>query len=172
MWIGSSSYWKFQVVGWGTFALINVIFAAAFERMVDDYSTHMVLIRLGIFTLTGLILTHLMRAVILRLHTVQKAVEIQLAQLFFISVIFSLVAGALYMRINLHFGLLNEGEMKFADRPLLLIMSGGFFFFINIVIWNLVYFTYHYVTQSRKQQLDALKIESLIKELELKAMAS
>jgi hypothetical protein len=170
--IGSSSYWLFQVVGWGSFALVNVLLATAFEKMGDEDSRRMVFTRLGIFLVTGIAFTHLMRAVILRLRTMQKRLEIQFAQLLFISVIFSVIAGASYMKACLHFGILNEEEWRFADRPALLAMSGGFFFFVNIVIWNLIYFSYHYVIQSRKQQRDALKLQSLIKELEPEAMAS
>ena len=170
--IGSSSYWKFQIVGWGSWALINIFLAMAFERMNDEDSRRLVFTRLGIFVLSGIVFTHIMRALIRRLHTLQKAVEIQFAQLFFISIIFSLVSAIFYMKTCIHLGLLNDGEWRFIDKPLLLIMNGAFYFFINIVIWNLIYFSYHYVTQSRKQQRDALKIESLVKELELKAMAS
>ncbi|TXJ22664.1 MAG: hypothetical protein E6Q24_20480 [Chitinophagaceae bacterium] len=172
MWIGSSLYWKFQVVGWGVFGLINILLAFFFEKLGDAESTKLILTRLGIFLLVGIVLTHIMRAVILRLHTLQRGAEIQLAQLFFISVIFSLITATLYMRACEHLGLLNDGEKRFMDNPLLLVLSSTFYFFINIVIWNLIYFSYNYVTQSRKQQLDALKIESLIKELELEAMAS
>jgi hypothetical protein len=172
MWIGSSLYWKFQVVGWGAFGLINILLAFFFEKLGDAESTKLILTRLGIFLLVGIVLTHIMRAVILRLHTLQRGAEIQLAQLFFISVIFSLITATLYMQACEHLGLLNEGEKRFMDNPLLLVLSGTFYFFINIVIWNLIYFSYNYVTQSRKQQLDALKIESMIKELEMKAMAS
>ncbi len=59
---------------------------------------------------------------------------------------------------------------KFTDQPLLLILSGAFYFFVNIFIWNLIYFIYHYVTKSRKQQLDTLQLEALVKELELKTI--
>jgi LytS/YehU family sensor histidine kinase len=53
---------------------------------------------------------------------------------------------------------------------LLLVMSGTFYFFVYFFIWNLIYFTYHYVSKSRKQQLDTLQLEALVKELELKTI--
>jgi two-component system, LytTR family, sensor kinase len=49
-------------------------------------------------------------------------------------------------------------------------MSGAFYFFVYFFIWNLIYFTYHYVSKSRKQQLDTLQLEALVKELELKTI--
>jgi two-component system LytT family sensor kinase len=37
-------------------------------------------------------------------------------------------------------------------------------------IWNCIYFIYHYVEKSRKQQFDTLKLEALVKELELQTI--
>lgn len=56
------------------------------------------------------------------------------------------------------------------SNKVLLIASGAFYFFVYFFIWNLLYFIYHYVTKSRKQQLDTLRLESLVKELELKTI--
>ena len=37
-------------------------------------------------------------------------------------------------------------------------------------MWNCIYFIYHYIEKSRRQQVDTLKLEALIKELELKTI--
>src|SRR4029079_7160770 len=42
--------------------------------------------------------------------------------------------------------------------------------FIYYFIWNVIYFMYHYIGKSQKQQLETLQLESLIKELELKTI--
>jgi two-component system, LytTR family, sensor kinase len=43
-------------------------------------------------------------------------------------------------------------------------------FFILLLIWNFIYFMYHYIAKSRKQQMDTLQLEALVKELELKTI--
>jgi two-component system, LytTR family, sensor kinase len=43
---------------------------------------------------------------------------------------------------------------------------------IVIIPWTLLYYFYHYVEKSRIQQLDTLKLESMVKELELKTIKS
>ena len=53
---------------------------------------------------------------------------------------------------------------------MVLVLSGGFSYFILFFIWNLIYFMFHYVTKSQKQQMDTLRLESLVKELELKTI--
>jgi two-component system, LytTR family, sensor kinase len=41
---------------------------------------------------------------------------------------------------------------------------------VYFFIWNLIYFISHYIPKSRKQQLDTLRLESLVKELELQTI--
>mgnify|MGYP003452110793 FL=1 len=41
-----------------------------------------------------------------------------------------------------------------------------------IALWFLIYIVYHYVEKNRKDQLDRLKLESTVKELELKTIKS
>lgn len=168
----TSRYWLFQAGGWGLFALINIFFAYSFHRMGDMESRRVIFTRLGIFVLLGILITHFMRFLIIRLNTLQKPIEKQLLQFFFITIIFALVTATFYMEACNHFGLLNDQEKIFIDKPFLLILSGAFYFFINIFIWNLIYFMYHYISKSRKQQLDTLQLEALVKELELKTIKS
>ena len=52
------------------------------------------------------------------------------------------------------------------------ITSNIFSSFIYLFIWNCIYFIYHYVSESRKNQLDNLKLEALVKSLELKTIKS
>ncbi|MDP9231071.1 MAG: histidine kinase [Bacteroidota bacterium] len=168
--IGNKRYWLFQFVGWGLFALINIFFAYSFERLNDAQARWVFFGRLGIFVLLGIFFTHLMRYVVIRSNTLQKPLEKQILQFLFITVFFALIPATFYMEACNRFNLLNDGEKKFINKPFLLILSGAFYFFINIIIWNLVYFIYHYVTKSRKQQLDTLQLEALVKELELQTI--
>jgi LytS/YehU family sensor histidine kinase len=39
-------------------------------------------------------------------------------------------------------------------------------------MWNCIYFIYHYIEKNRNQQLDTLKLQALVKELELKTIKS
>ena len=167
---GRSKYWLAQVGGWGTFALINVFFAYFFQKMDEAHAREVIFTRLSIFVILGILFTHLMRFVIIRLNTLQRPVEKQILQFFLLSIFFALITATFYEKACNYFDLLNESEKKFINQPLLLILSGAFLFFINITIWNLIYFIYHYVTKSRKQQLDTLRLESLVKELELKTI--
>jgi LytS/YehU family sensor histidine kinase len=49
-------------------------------------------------------------------------------------------------------------------------LRASFGSFLFLIIWNLIYFTYHYVMKSQQEQLDKVKLQSLVKELELKTI--
>jgi LytS/YehU family sensor histidine kinase len=46
----------------------------------------------------------------------------------------------------------------------------SFGIFLFLLIWNFIYFTYHYIVKSRNDQLDKARLENVVKELELKTI--
>ncbi len=48
----------------------------------------------------------------------------------------------------------------------------SFGFFLILLIWNFIYFTYHFVEKTRNEKLDKIRLETLVKELELKTIKS
>ena len=62
----------------------------------------------------------------------------------------------------------NRRNLHFTTRLFANILNLGIF----IVPWVLFYYFYHYLVKSRRQQLDTLKLEALVRELELKTIKS
>jgi LytS/YehU family sensor histidine kinase len=62
----------------------------------------------------------------------------------------------------------SKRKIDFVARLLATTFDNGLF----IIPWTLIYYFYHYIENSRKQQLDTLKLEALVKELELKTIKS
>jgi len=170
MWFGNSRYWLFQAIGWGGFTLISIFFAYSFDQLSTRAELIQVMGRIGIFVALGIILTHLMRLVIINLNLLQKKLEKQLFQFILIISIFSLVGSFFDMQLLIKYDWLNKREKEFLDNKALLVFSGAFSFFVYYFIWNAIYFMYHYISKSRKQQLDTLQLEGLVKELELKTI--
>ena len=169
--VSLSKYWIFQVAGWGAFALLHIFFAYWFEKLNDKQDVLLFFGRLGFFVALGLAVTHAMRAVIIRLNTLQKPFEKQIFQFLVVTLLFSVIASFFNTKLLAYYGWLNSNEAQILKKNLvLLVTSGAFYFFVYFVIWNLIYFTYHYVSKSRKQQLDTLQLEALVKELELKTI--
>jgi hypothetical protein len=63
----------------------------------------------------------------------------------------------------------KKGEWVFENKSDLV---GVYYTLMLIAIWMLIYIVYHYVEKTRKDQLDRLKLESTVKELELKTIKS
>ena len=63
---------------------------------------------------------------------------------------------------------MTRQKMDFIPRLLATTFDNG----LLIIPWTLIYYFYHYIEKSRKQQLDTLKLEALVKELELKTIKS
>jgi LytS/YehU family sensor histidine kinase len=106
------------------------------------------------------------------MEVLQKKLERQLFQFLVITMFFAFVASTIYTLLLVNQELLTKTEKEFQNNIFLLVLSSAFYFFIYFFIWNLIYFVYHYVGKSRKQQLDTLRLETLVKELELKTIKS
>lgn len=166
-----SRYWLFQLAGWGSFALINTFFAFFFDKLNDEQDVQLFFGRLGIFVVLGLLATHLMRFSIIKLNVLQKAFDKQILQFLVITFCFSLITSFFNIQTLAFFGWLTRTEGEVMQKSVfLVVLSGGFYFFVYFFIWNLIYFMYHYVTKSRKQQMDTLQLEAMVKELELKTI--
>jgi sensor histidine kinase YesM len=166
-------YWTFQLIGWGSFAFINTFFAFSFDKLSPAF-----FYRLAIFLVLGILFSHIMREIINRLGILQKNLNKQAFQLFVLTFCLALLTSYISIEVVSGFNLLRADEEKLLARPsisfwiskVVLVLSSGFSYFILFFIWSLIYFMYHYVTKSRKQQLDTLRLESLVKELELQTI--
>ncbi|RPD47466.1 MULTISPECIES: sensor histidine kinase [Chitinophagaceae] len=156
-------YWAFQIIGWGTFALINIFFAFLFNMFSERF-----LYRLIFYIEIGIIFTHLMREAIHKMGLVMKSLQQQIFIFIILAVVFDLFLVAVQTPFELICGLLSKEKMQ---EPLHWRFLTNFTSSMPLLfIWNLIYFMYHYVEKSRKQQMDTIKLEALVKELELKTI--
>ena len=181
---GNRRYWLFQGIGWGAFVLINVFFNWSFDQLETEEQKRLVFGRLGLFVVLGLAISHMMRLAIIRWNILQKKLEKQILQFLILTTVFSLIGSIIDISIkfkwdvllnffglgHLSWDILVKKEKEFLNNTMLLVLNGAFQFFLYFFIWNLIYFMYHYIAKSRKQQLDTLQLEALVKELELKTI--
>ncbi|HEY6503428.1 MAG TPA: histidine kinase [Chitinophagaceae bacterium] len=159
----NSLYWLFQLCGWGLFALINVFFAITFDRLTSPY-----MYRLSVFLVLGIVITHLMRWFVHRINLLLRPLNQQIPGFifltFFVSVVLAIIEVGLFNMLNIK----SEQYTNYTFFGLLLVNT--FNSFIYLFIWNCIYFIYHYIQKSRKQQVNTLQLEALVKELELKTI--
>jgi sensor histidine kinase YesM len=158
-------YWLFQATGWGMFVLTNTFFAFTFDRFNGPFIG-----RLLAFVCIGLLFTHAMRQVIHRTRILQRSLNQQIIGFILITLFFSVVVGIADSLITYIFDIRVEQEEMIGETQV--IISNSFYAFVYLFMWNSIYFIYHYINKSRKQQFDTLKLQSLVKELELKTIKS
>lgn len=159
-------YWWCQFAGWGFVGLSLIFFAYTFEQEVS----RIFLARTGLVIVAGIIVTHLLRGVIRRLNWLLLPIEKVLPKLLIAVIISSITCSLLVMAAVDFFNLTTTKSLRldFPSRLLVSTLDNGLF----LVPWVLIYYTYHYVEKSRRQQVSTLKLESLVKELELKTIKS
>jgi sensor histidine kinase YesM len=161
----SKYYWWLQIGGWGILALILILYWVLLGQRVDlQY-----LIPLCIKVLTGIFTTHFFRLYIQQAGWLSLPIEKALTRLALGILVVCLLDTVIRISvINLLDPSSNIKKLEFPTRFLLVTVENGLY----IVPWTLIYYFFHYIEKSRKQQLDTLKLESLVKELELKTIKS
>jgi sensor histidine kinase YesM len=158
-------YWWCQIAGWGFVWISMIFFAYTFDQKV----TNVFLKRITLVPFAGIVATHLLREVIKRFNWLMQPIEKILPRLLIAVVISSVFCSLIFMS-GVELFSLGTGTRKldFSTRLLASTLDNGLF----IVPWLLIYYSYHYVEKSRRQQVGTLKLEALVKELELKTIKS
>lgn len=159
-----SNYWLCQVGGWGLFGFSMLFYAITFkDKVTAEYVE-----RIAVHVFAGITSTHLLREYIKRagwlLLPIEKMVTRLIGSILATSTLFSLIVIAAFAI----FGLSENKNIDFYTRLFANVINAGIF----IIPWVLIYYFYHYIEKSRRQQLDTLKLEALVKELELKTIKS
>jgi sensor histidine kinase YesM len=162
-----SAYFWCQLIGWGGILSLNLFFTWTFRGEI----TWQAWTRILIWAFTGLAFTHFMRGVLLRLKVLQKEFESQLLYFIGLTAIFSILAGSVLQFFVSNFSLLDPADITLKNTNARFI-NYVFNYFFTLLIWNLIYFIFHYMERLRNQQIEALKSEALIRELQLQTIKS
>ena len=157
-------YWICQFVGWSAFILVYIFFYLTLRTRETAWFYHVLVAE----AIIGFLVTHAMRYFIQEFKFVDKPVNEQVFYIFFISILFALIYATIGATME---QLLNiEAERQKSLTLFNKIMRASMGCFTFILIWNLIYFAYHYILKTRQAQLDKIRLESLVKELELKTI--
>lgn len=163
-----SKYWLCQLAGWGSVTISYLFFTYTFDnKLTERFLQHLI-----VFITTGLAMSHLLRAYIKETNWMLLRVEKALPRLLVALIITCLLAALVNIGIvNFFVSSGKEGATKaldFGSRLLTNMIDFGMF----LTPWTLLYYFYHYNSKIRKQEMDTLRLEALVKELELKTIKS
>lgn len=152
-------------MGWTFVVLSMLFFAYSFSPSRIDGRFF---VRLFLIFSSGIFTTHILRAFIHKSGWLMLPVEKLIPRMAIAIVVTSLVCSLLYLGLITTLNVQPEAPRKieFSTRLMASTLDIGLF----IIPWTLIYYIYHYVAKSRKQEVDTLKLEALVKELELKTI--
>ena len=161
-----SRYWICQLAGWGASMAISIFYYLTLSVRTIDHFFLMILLSV----LLGIFITHLMRIIIMEYKVLEKPIKTQIVSFVLLTLVFSIVYAFADVALEKFFNLRDLGGIKIslANEITRTAISNFFLLFI----WNLIYYTYHYVERNRRQEVDTLKLQSIVKELELKTIKS
>lgn len=159
------AYWLCQILGWTANIAVSLTFVYAFGQLERGY-----VISLILTCLVGVLITHLMRGTIFKLKVLEKPLRSQILHFIGLTALFSFALGAFSEIIDFIIGYNPERAQKFSKSERLFLSSFNAFWLI--FIWNLIYYIYHFVESNRRTQIDKIRLETLVKSLELKTIKS
>jgi two-component system LytT family sensor kinase len=159
----SKYYWLCQLGGWVFLGFFLIFMYSTYDQKMTGKMVEHV----SVVVFSGIIATHIFREVLRRSGWLMLSVEKALPKLMIAIVVVCIFDGLIRIGSYTVLGL-SSNERNFITKLLLSTFENGLY----IVPWTLTYYFYHYIEKSRKQQLDTLKLEALVKELELKTIKS
>lgn len=159
------AYWWCQITGWTANIAVSLSFVYAFGQLEEGYIWSLILT-----CVIGVVVTHVMRATIFQFKVLEKPLKSQILHFIALTAIFSIALGVLSELIDHFIGYNPERLQKFTQSERLFLSSFNAFWLI--FIWNLIYYIYHFVESNRRSHIDKIRLETLVKSLELKTIKS
>jgi two-component system LytT family sensor kinase len=155
-------YWICQVGGWLFFVLLNSLFL----KLSNAFNTN-VATSLSLLLVLGICISHLYRNLIIKLGWLKKSTLQLIPRVIIATLVFATISE--YTQYGIEVMLKIQGN-KHADSISILIniFNLAFIFFF----WSLIYFLFHYIENYKKAEIENLKWEASINEIEINKLKS
>lgn len=159
-----SAYWICQIGGWTAYYIVYIVIYLTVSIKPQPHFYEVVFLDV----LFGLLVTHLMRITIQKSGVLKLSLASQIQYFFILTLAASVVWSFLSVEAEYLLNFESDRMKSYTLFEKMVYATLGTFLFV--LIWNLFYFTYHYIVKSQKDQLDKVRLESVVKELELKTI--
>lgn len=158
-----SRYWWCQIIGWSVNVAISIFFVTTFGE-----ASRLYIFSLLTSCILGVIITHVMRLNIHSLKILEKPLKNQIAYLITLTFVFAVLYGVSMEALDYLLGFNPERLQKYSKMQRLFFSSFNALWLL--LVWNMIYYIYHYVERNRSQEMDTFRLEAVVKELELKTI--
>jgi sensor histidine kinase YesM len=162
-----SSYWLCQIGGWTAYCIVYTFFYLTIRTKPLNFFFHSLIVDACL----GILITHGMRYIIKSGNFLSQPFRKQI--IYFLTTTFTFAFIYAFLMVFIEdriFNILGDHMKDLGFFNKVVRVSLGCFLFL--LIWNLLYYIFHFVQKSQIQQLDKIRLESLVKELELKTIKS
>lgn len=139
------TYWIFQTAGWSLYCLIYIFFYLSINAAPQPHFFEQLLTHVFI----GFWLTHIMRMVIQRLGILKLSLQKQIFSLSILSLIFSFFIGVSIVATESWMDIQSFDLASFSFIDIAIRFAFSYFHFV--LIWNLLYFVYHFVQKQENK---------------------
>ena len=158
-------YWWCQLGGWLLYGLTMVFFAFVFDSKINSIFYP----KLLVIIISGLFFTHVLRELIKLFNLLPPELSKKWIQftgiLMLILVLFNLTNSAIAEWLHLY----NPKTKVSVDKRFLVNLVSDS---PLILVWVSIYYLWHYIELGTKTEFQKIKLESLVKEMELKTIKS
>ncbi len=158
-------YWLAQIVGWFCYGLIIGLATYARNPAGLDW---IVVINILIIVVNAIFITHLMRLIYLKSGWLNMKLGPLIPRVLFLS----LLASVYIAFFNFVYDSFTKTKLEPNENVTLNFILDVISCGILIVFWNGFYFSYHFFSKSKKQELDNVSLEMSKNEFELKNLRS
>lgn len=164
----STLYWWCQLGGWLFYGLTMVFFAFIFKDSPEDIN-EIFYKRTVVTIIMGLVFTHLLRELVIRME-LRPPVSVQNWWLLTVTILSIIILYSLSNSAIVEWLKYYDSAIKASVAKRFL--SNLVFDSPMILVWISIYYIWHYVELGTKSEIQKVKLESLVKELELKTIKS
>lgn len=159
-------YWLAQFLGWTAYCgLVTLsVYTNNPEKLTKTFFFNVL-----VLIITGVLATHVQRLFIIRLGWLNLKLPTLLPRLIFISLLTAVVIASIDFYTDYVTNLDHMQEKRFELSSLIV---NVFAVLILVFAWNAIYFTFHYIQKSRKQEISNLELTASKRESELKNLRS
>lgn len=157
------TYWLAQIGGW---ALLSLLIFFASISTDPNVNLKLISISTACFFVYGIILTHFMRFFYIKMGWLKMRLTNIILPVILTSIVFSIFMSSLNNYTSLY---LSNKAKDITPTEVVLDIAATLVFFI---LWNSVYFTFHFFQRSREQEVNNLQLTASHNEIELKNLRS
>ena len=155
-------YWIWQIAGWTTFILLNLLIVSSIEELGLNH-----FFRSVYFVLAAIVFTHLFRGVIKDRNWLELTLKKIIPRVLAASLILGiLIYGTVYL-LSFVTGTLSSEEHTIVKFFMSILNTS-----IISLLWTLIYFSIHYLQNYKKTEIESLIWEAAVKDYELKTLKS